>query len=278
MTTTIEVRADEPTVRVDHASSTRPATTACGSTSRCPEPATESEAECAFATVTRGLTAEGRPDELGLPTFPSRRFVRAGGLTVVHDGVAEYELVDITGDGDTQPAEPVPAMAGIARPRWPSPCCGPPGCCPGSAWPTGRSPPVRSPRSTGSSCVGRRIEARYAVAVGDVDPWALADDVLLPLEVVGSLGGGWRPAEGSALEVDGAEVTAVRRVAGLLEVRALQPVGRDDDRDPRRPRPAGSSTCGAAARALRRPLRATALRHRHRPLQRRVGTGRLSGE
>ncbi len=51
-----------------------------------PEPAATSEAECAFGTVTRGLTAEGGPNEIGLPTFPSRRFVSAGGLTVAHDG------------------------------------------------------------------------------------------------------------------------------------------------------------------------------------------------
>ena len=34
-----------------------------------------SDAECAFAVVHRGLTAEGGPHERGLPTFVSRRFV-----------------------------------------------------------------------------------------------------------------------------------------------------------------------------------------------------------
>ena len=34
-----------------------------------------SDAECAFAVVHRGLTAEGGPHEFGLPTFVSRRFV-----------------------------------------------------------------------------------------------------------------------------------------------------------------------------------------------------------
>jgi hypothetical protein len=71
--------------------------------------------------------------------------------------------------------------------------------------------------------VGRPVTARYAVALGDVDPWALADDVLLPLEVVSSPGGGWRPGQGSGLRVAGAEVTAVRREAGLLEVRVCNP-------------------------------------------------------
>src|SRR3546814_15674534 len=46
-----------------------------------PSPATSSTAECAFATVERGLEAEGGATELGLPTFPSRRCVSAGGLT-----------------------------------------------------------------------------------------------------------------------------------------------------------------------------------------------------
>ena len=75
----------------------------------------------------------------------------------------------------------------------------------------------------GLQLAGRPIEARYALAVGEVDPWAMADDVLLPLEVVQAQGGGWREPEGSALEVEGAEVSAVRREAGLLEVRVHNP-------------------------------------------------------
>jgi len=45
-----------------------------------PTPAATSRAECAFAVVERGLEAEGGPTERGLPTYPSRRFVSAGGL------------------------------------------------------------------------------------------------------------------------------------------------------------------------------------------------------
>ena len=40
-----------------------------------PAPVTGSDAECAFTVVHRGLTAEGGPNEVGLPTFVSRRFV-----------------------------------------------------------------------------------------------------------------------------------------------------------------------------------------------------------
>lgn len=213
VTTTVEVRADERAVRV---------TTSFVNPSRdhrlrvhlpLPERAACSEAECAFTSVTRGLAAEGRPDERGLPTFPARRWVAAGGLTVVHDGVVEYELVDV----DEPPEGPATAAAlaltvlrstgmlsrlGMAyRPL-----------------PAGPLTPVE-----GLQMAGRRIEARYAVVVGEIDPWALADDVLLPLEVVGSFGGGWRAAEGSGLSVSGAEVTAVRREAGVLAVRVHNP-------------------------------------------------------
>ena len=64
-----------------------------------PEPARHSRAESAFTVVTRGLTAEGRADEFGLPTAPSQRFVTAGRLTAAHEGVCEYELVDIDDEG-----------------------------------------------------------------------------------------------------------------------------------------------------------------------------------
>ena len=58
------------------------------------------------------------------------------------------------------------------------------------------------------------------------DPYAMVDDAFLPLEVVYARGGGWRPASGSALEVEGAEVSAVRRQAGMLEVRVFNPTDR----------------------------------------------------
>jgi hypothetical protein len=211
--TTLEVRADEPVVRV---------TTAFTNPARdhrlrvhfpLPEPAAGSVAECAFGPVSRGLTAEGRPEELGLPTFPSRRFVQVGGLTLVHDGLPEYELVEVA-EGPEGPRAGALALTllratgmlsrlGMAtRPL-----------------PAGPLTPVE-----GLQLVGRRLVARYALATGAVDPWALADDVLLPLEVVAAPGGGERPAEGAALEVEGAEVSAVHRVAGgALEVRVFNP-------------------------------------------------------
>jgi len=210
--TTVEVRADEPVVRVE----TSFVNPSCDHRLRVhlplPEPADRSVAECAFGTVERGLVAEGRPDEYGLPTFPSRRFVSAGGLTVVHDGLPEYELVAI----DEMPEGPrakelaltllrstgMLSRLGMAyRP-----------------FPAGPLTPVE-----GLQMVGRRVTARYALVVGPCDPWTVADDVLVPLEVAATLGGGTRPSVGSALVVDGAQVSAVRRVPGGLEMRVFNP-------------------------------------------------------
>jgi hypothetical protein len=166
-------------------------------------------AESAFGTVERGTAAEGGPTELPLPTFPSRRFVSAGGLTVVHDGLQEYELVDVADDGTAgELALTLLRCTGILsrvevgnRPL-----------------PAGPPFPLEGPQ-----LAGRQV-LRWAVAVGDdVDPWALADDVLVPLDVAEGDGRGRRPERGSALEVSGAEVSAVVRAAGALEVRVHNP-------------------------------------------------------
>jgi alpha-mannosidase len=169
-------------------------------------------AECAFATVTRGLTVEGRADEYGLPTAPARRFVSAGSLTVVHEGVCEYELIDIE-DGPTGPVANTIALTVLRSTGMLSRL--------GMTYrpfPAGPLTPV-----DGLQMAGRNVSLTYALALGVDDPYALADDVLVPLDVVGSLGGGNRAAEGSAFTIDGAEVSALRREAGVLEVRVFNP-------------------------------------------------------
>jgi hypothetical protein len=85
-------------------------------------------------------------------------------------------------------------------------------------FPAGPQTPVE-----GLQMVGRPISLRYALAVGADDPFALADDILLPLEVVDSEGGGTRPSVGSELCISGAEVSAVRRQSGMREVRVFNP-------------------------------------------------------
>jgi hypothetical protein len=183
-----------------------------------PAPVTGSHAECAFAVVHRGLTAEGGPHEFGLPTFVSRRFVdcsaarpdgEQAGLALVHDGLLEYEVVQ---DGAELALTLVRATGYLSR-----------------------SEPVLRPNPAGplDRLEGPQLQTAlaldYAVLlhrgdVHDADLPAVADDVLVPLERV--RGGGWPgaagPARGSALDVTGAEVSALHRDdTGALVLRVV---------------------------------------------------------
>jgi mannosylglycerate hydrolase len=217
VTTRLELHADDPVLRV---------TTTFDNAVRdhrlrvhlpLPEPATCSRAECAFTVVTRGLIAEGRPDEQGIPTFPARRFVSAGGLTVVHDGLLEYELVDVapvspSGGGPPRPAAYALALT-VVRAT---------GMLSRTGMATRPLPAGPLLPLDGAQCIGP-VRTRYALRMGEVDPYAMADDVLVALRTVDAPGGGRRPGAGSELTVRGAEVSALRRYEGGLEVRVFNP-------------------------------------------------------
>jgi hypothetical protein len=206
--TSIQVLADDPLVRVtstfvnpsrDHRLRIHLPTVA---------PATESIAECAFGTVRRGLTAEGRPGEFGLPTFPSRRFVQAGRLTVVHRGLHEYEVVDVRDGAGHELALTLLRSTGMLsrlgmqlRPM-----------------PAGPLTPVE-----GLQLVGATITSTYALGLDVADPYAACDDVLTPLELVTAPGGGTRPDAGGVIDVDGAQVSSLQVVDGLVELRVFNP-------------------------------------------------------
>jgi mannosylglycerate hydrolase len=178
-----------------------------------PAPVDGSDAECAFAVVHRGLTAEGGPHEFGLPTFVSRRFVDAaspahGGVALLHDGLLEYEVV---GDGTELALTLLRATGYLSRSELslrPNPA--------------GPLDPLEGPQLQG------RVALDYAVLPhrGDWHAAALpaaADDFLVPLERV--RGGGWpgatRPPTGRALEVSGAEVSALLRDDDALLLRVV---------------------------------------------------------
>lgn len=202
-----------------------------------PDPATSSAAECAFAIVERGLEAEGGPTEPALATYPSRRFVSAGGLTIAHEGLLEYELVDVLPDDTGTPRAATLALTLLRTTGLLSQA-------PMSTRPLPAGPitPLEGPQMLGP------VEARYAVHLGDRDPYAVTEDAFLPLLGVGGIDlqqpGQASPdrghaavhppllrhaavgpdGSGSALTVDGAEVSAVRRTgAGALEVRVFNP-------------------------------------------------------
>jgi hypothetical protein len=211
-TTTIEVRAGSAVVHV---------TTELENTCRdhrlramfpLPERATSSTAECAFAVVERGLTAEGGPHEVGYPMFPSRRFVIAGGLTVLHEGLLEYELVDIDDRGAGALALTLLRATGLLS------------NAPMASRPLPAGPFVRT---DGAQVVGQHT-FRYALLAGD-DPtsaYAAVDDAFLPMIVTRAAGGGTRAARGSELSVQGAVVSSVVRDAGQLIVRVFNPTDR----------------------------------------------------
>jgi hypothetical protein len=203
--TDLELRTGEPLVRVETRFDNRCRDHRLRVWFPLPEPADHSIAECAFATVRRGLEAEGGPHERALATFPSRRFVTAGGLYVTHEGLPEYELVE----GGTALAVTVLRATGmLSRPA--------PSWRPNAAGP---ALAVDGPQLVGP------VVARLAVAVtGPAADWYdLADLAWLPLLTVDATGAGTLPTEGSHLAVSGAEVSSLRRVGPSLELRVFNP-------------------------------------------------------
>jgi hypothetical protein len=211
--TRLELRAGERALRVETTIDNRSRDHRLRAHFPLPDPASTSRAETAFGTVERGLEAEGGPSEAPLPTYPALRFVQAGGLTIVHDGVAEYELVDVD-DGRAHEL-----AVTLLR------CTGMLSQAPMATRPLPAGPLIRMEGPQ----LQKRLTRRYAVAVCEVDPYALADEILVPLRVVDAslgaseLSGADLPATGSALTVTGAEVSAVIREGGTLTVRVVNP-------------------------------------------------------
>jgi hypothetical protein len=206
VTTTLELHAGERFVRVTTEWDNRCRDQRVRAWFPLPEAADRSRAECAFAIVERGLTAEGGPTEIGLPTFPSKRFVQAGGLTIAHDGVMEYELVDIR-DGSAHAIALTLARCTALLSQGPM---------------TTRPLPAGPIIPADGAQLQGPVRAQYLVHAGDADPYALVDDLLHPLAVTRARGGR-RSTEGQALDVDGAVVSSLRQVAGRLEVRVFNP-------------------------------------------------------
>ena len=230
--TDVEVRADDAVVRVTTSFVNPSGDHRLRVHLPLPEPADHSHAESAFTVVTRGLTAEGRADEFGLPTAPANRFVTAGRLTVAHEGVCEYELIDIEGDAAKTIALTVLRSTGMLSRL-------------GMAYrpfPAGPVTPVE-----GLQMRGKRVTLRYALASRLRGPVRASPTTCCSRSrPVLTLGGGSRAASGSELAVHGAEVSALHRVAGVLELRVFNPTGGGHRRlDP--------GTLGMAGRPARLP-------------------------
>lgn len=200
----VELRAGEPIVRVrtwfDHIGRDH----RIRAVFPLPHPTATTRAECAFTAVERS-GAEGGPQEPALATFPSRRFVSAGGLTVFHHGLLEYELVE---DGSALALTLLRAVGTLSRPA------------PASR-PNVAGPPLEL-RDT--QLPGRRSFS-YAAGLDVSDPWAVADHLAAPLAAVAATGGGPLAGRGQRLAVDAGEVkvSSLRRRRGAIEVRLFNP-------------------------------------------------------
>jgi alpha-mannosidase len=215
--TTLELRTGERLLRVRTELDNRARDHRLRAHFPLPAAVDRSAAECAFAVVERGLTTEGGPHEVPLPTFVSRRFVDASdgelGLAVLHDGLLEYELVD----GGRELALTLLRATGYLsranislRPN-----------------PAGPLDPLEGPQ------LQRPLVLEYALLPHrgtweDARLHARADELLVPLERVrgGGMAGASRPATGRPLRIEGAEVSAVQRDAGGLVLRLYNPGGR----------------------------------------------------
>ncbi len=208
--TVLELRAGEPLVRISAEFDNTVRDHRLRAWFPLPERAHFSRAECAFAIVERPTTAEGGPTERGLPTYPSRRFVQAGGLTVVHEGLLEYELVDLDEPGGSAGALALTLLRAtgmLSRVDM-----------------TYRPLPAGPPLPLEGAQVQGRHTLRYAVSLDtERSPFALVDDAFLPLEVTLAAGLGDVADRGSALDVVGAEVSSLVRREGVLELRVFNP-------------------------------------------------------
>ena len=215
--TTIELRAGDPVVDVEVEVDNRCRDHRLRAHFPLPAPVAGSEAECAFAVVRRGLTAEGGPSEHGLPTFPARRFVDcsagAAGLALIADGLLEYEVV---ADGGEVALTLLRATGWLSRLE--------PALRPNAAGP--------AIAVEGAQMLGRQVR-RYGVLVhaGDwrqAELYRRADEFLVPLETasagrVAGSGPATRPRSGRCLAVTGAEVSAVLGDGTGLVVRLFNP-------------------------------------------------------
>jgi hypothetical protein len=211
--TTIELHADDGVVRVHTELVNRARDHRLRVHLPLPRRATRSVAECAYGVVERPLSAEGGPNEWGVPTYPSRRFVQTGELSVTHVGLCEYELVDLDGPaGSPSTTAGELALTLVRATGWLSR-----GPMPSRPLPAGPEDRLEGAQ------VLKPLSLSYALCVGPASPSdanALAEHVWTPLHAVFADGGGDLGPTGSWLTVHGAEVDAVLTDAdGALVVR-----------------------------------------------------------
>jgi len=151
-----------------------------------------------FEVVDRPLVGEGYADEIGSPTWPASGAVLAGSTALLADGVVEYEVAGARLGITLLRAVGIIARTGLAtRPVW-------------------AGPPVLTPEA---QCLG---EIAFALGIAREAGRAMLPELrerfALPILEVAAPGGG-QADTGRLLEVEGAQLSSVRRVADGLAVR-----------------------------------------------------------
>jgi alpha-mannosidase len=170
------------------------------------EPGIGSVAMAPFEVVERPLVTEGGT-ETPSQTWPARGAVSSGGVSVFHPAVFEYEVL---GDRPELAVTLLRSVGTISRAELAT-----------RSWAAG--PDVPTPEA---QLVGREYTVRLAVARGirPEDLPAEWERHHLHVFAIRAPGGGDLPDRGSLLEVEGCELSAVRRLdQGTIEVRIWNP-------------------------------------------------------
>jgi hypothetical protein len=158
-----------------------------------------------FEVVERPLRSEGGTESPS-PTWPARGAVSAGGVTVLQDGVFEYEVL-------TDPPELaitlLRCVGTISRPQIAT-----------RGWAAG--PDIPTPDAQMHGFHAFSITLRRGVQPAELHQ-AWEDAAIHGGGVAEAKGGGALPDTGSLLDIEEAEVSSIRKVDGHTEVRIWNP-------------------------------------------------------
>jgi alpha-mannosidase len=205
--TVVELRADEPFVRVRISFDNPAEDQRVRVHVPLPREADRSFAEGQYAVVERALHAEGGYGEVPLPTFPAASFAAAGGIALLLEHVSEYEVLD----GRELALTVLRSTGLISRNEHPY-----------REDPAGPEVPIPDAQMRGRHSFGFAVHPYDGERPGP-DVLEQAERFRLPFVARPGEGapGGLTAAQGVELDGDGVVLAALRRVGGALEARVV---------------------------------------------------------
>src|SRR5438477_168731 len=155
--------------------------------------------------LSRPVTSEGGT-ETASPTWPARGAVLAGGIAVIQHGVFEYEVIP---DPPEVAITLLRSVGTISRPQIAT-----------RGWAAGPDIPTPEAQMRGDHnnfwiWLRRGLNSEQLSRA-----W---EEATMPRHTAEAPGGGDLPDTGSLLEIEGAELSSVRKVDGVVEVRIWNP-------------------------------------------------------